>query len=107
MPAAVAVLAVLAFVARGGGSAAAGAPPPEPGGPPSLDLGGLGTEVLGDAESCYRLRLIELTLASGRAPRRDRFLVPPAGRPVPWPPLYHGALARLARMRLARRSAGL
>ncbi len=56
----------------------------------------------GDAESCYRLRLVELTLASGRAPRRDRFLIPPAGSSVPWPPLYHASLARLARGRLAR-----
>ena len=50
-----------------------------------------------DAESAYRLRLAELTLAAGSAPETDRFLAHPAGAPVPFPVLLHGALAALAR----------
>jgi hypothetical protein len=48
----------------------------------------------GDA---YRMRLVELTLASRRAPAHDRFLAHPGGMDVPWPPLYHAALAFAAR----------
>jgi len=55
-----------------------------------------------DSASAYRLRLVELTLASGRAPRTDRFLEPPGGAVVPWPPLYHAAVAHLAKWCLAR-----
>jgi hypothetical protein len=56
---------------------------------------------LEDAESAYRLRLIELQLAGGSAPRHDVFL--DAERTtVPWPPLVHGALGSLAATSLAR-----
>lgn len=51
---------------------------------------------LGDAESAYRLRLVELVLATGEAPRRDNFLEPSGSREVPWPPLVHSALGTLA-----------
>jgi hypothetical protein len=40
--------------------------------------------------------LVELSLASGRTPRTDRFLDHPHGAPVPYPPLVHASLAMLA-----------
>jgi hypothetical protein len=53
-------------------------------------------------QDAWRLRLVELGLTSGRAPRNDRFLDAPQGRPAPWPPLYHAALAALARHTVLR-----
>ncbi|HVS09222.1 MAG TPA: hypothetical protein VMS76_05040 [Planctomycetota bacterium] len=49
------------------------------------------------SDDAYRMRLVELTLASRRAPAHDRFLAHPGGLDVPWPPLYHAALAFAAR----------
>jgi hypothetical protein len=49
------------------------------------------------SDDAYRMRLVELTLASRRAPAHERFLAHPGGMDVPWPPLYHAALAFAAR----------
>ncbi len=56
-----------------------------------------------DPESAYRLRLAELALATGAAPASDRFLAHPEGGPVPWPVLFHGSLAAVARVAFAER----
>jgi hypothetical protein len=48
---------------------------------------------LGSAESDYRMRLVELSLATEHAPSRDRFLSARGSDDVPWPPLLHSALA--------------
>lgn len=48
---------------------------------------------LGSAESDYRMRLVELSLATEHAPSRDRFLTARGSDDVPWPPLLHAALA--------------
>lgn len=48
------------------------------------------------ADAAYRLRLVELTLATGSAPRRDAF-VSAGDELVPWPPLVHALLARALR----------
>ena len=77
------LLAGVAFLVRGGARAGA-------------------VDSRADAESLYRLRLVELSLAAGHVPRRDRFVAPPVGSVVPWPPLYHGLLARVARARWAQ-----
>ena len=52
---------------------------------------------IADSADAYRMRLVELTLASRRAPVHDRFLSHPGGLDVPWPPLHHAALAFAAR----------
>lgn len=59
---------------------------------------------LDDAESSYRLRAVELTLASGRAPRSDAYLgpddpelAPGVFPPLPFPPLVHAGLALIAK----------
>ncbi len=49
--------------------------------------------VLGSSESDYRMRLVELSLATEHAPSRDRFLSARGADEVPWPPLLHSALA--------------
>jgi hypothetical protein len=57
---------------------------------------------LDDADSSYRLRLVELVLVGGSAPRTDRFLDPSSEPHVPWPPLVHSALAFAAARTLER-----
>ena len=51
---------------------------------------------LDDSESAYRLRLIELSLATEHAPSHDRFLEPSGSADIPWPPLLHAGVAVLA-----------
>ena len=65
-----------------------------------------GRTIAAESASDYRLRLVELTLAAAHAPRIDRFVAPPAGTPVPWPPFFHAALAVVARARRSRTAIG-
>ena len=58
---------------------------------------------LAESDAAYRLRLVELTLATGSAPRRDAF-VSVDDALVPWPPLAHATLARALRVDLGERA---
>ncbi len=51
---------------------------------------------LDDSESAYRLRLVELALATEHAPSSDRFLEPSGPADIPWPPLLHAGIAVVA-----------
>lgn len=51
---------------------------------------------LDDSESAYRLRLVELALATEHAPAHDRFLEPSGPADIPWPPLLHAGVAVVA-----------
>jgi hypothetical protein len=60
--------------------------------PPVLPPGSAEAE-----QDAWRLRLVQLGLATGHAPHRDPFLDAPEGRVVPWPPLFHALLGAIAR----------
>ena len=60
--------------------------------PPLLPPGSAEAE-----QDAWRLRLVQLGLATGHAPHRDPFLDAPEGRAVPWPPLFHALLGAIAR----------
>ncbi len=83
---ALAALALLALRLRlsAPGDVRSGVPPVAPG---SLEA----------EQDAWRLRLIELALSTGSAPREDRFLAAGDALPVPWPPLFHAGSATLAR----------
>jgi hypothetical protein len=48
-------------------------------------------------QDAWRLRLVELGLATGRAVERDPYLDAPEGRQVPWPPLFQALIGSVAR----------
>jgi dolichyl-diphosphooligosaccharide--protein glycosyltransferase len=50
-----------------------------------------------DPDAAYHLRRAQIALVSGEVPARDRFLAHPGGSAVPWPPLFDGLLALVAR----------
>lgn len=60
-----------------------------------------------DPDAAYHLRRVELALAGGSVPLRDRFLNHPAGSAVPWPPLLDGLLTQVASFGTLRTSEDL